>query len=98
MSAKSVVIYTKEKGCVQCTATERAMSKTDISYTKLDGSTDENREFCQSLGYMQAPVVIVYQDGKIKDQWSGFNPGKIDELKNDPLVERIPAEAHDLAA
>lgn len=98
MSAKSIVIYSKAKGCVQCDATDRAISKTDILVTKLDGSTDENREFCQALGYMQAPVVLVYQGGKIVDSWSGNNPFKIAEIKNDPLVERVPADAHDLAA
>lgn len=98
MSAKSIIIYSKAKGCVQCDATNRTIAKTDIMVAKLDGSTDENREFCNALGYMQAPVVVVYQDGAIIDSWSGFQPVKLGELKDDPLVERIPAEAHGLAA
>lgn len=88
ISPKSVVVFGKEKGCVQCNAMDRAIAKTDILVTKKDGTTEENKAFCLTLGYMQAPVVVVYQDGIIIDHWSGFNPGKVDELKTDPLVER----------
>ncbi|ACL42357.1 hypothetical protein Achl_4406 (plasmid) [Pseudarthrobacter chlorophenolicus A6] len=88
IAPKSVVVFGKEKGCVQCNAMDRAIAKTDIKVTKVDGTTDENREYCMSLGHTQAPTVVVYQDGVVIDSWSGFNPGKIDELKNDPLVER----------
>jgi hypothetical protein len=96
---KSVVIYSKAKGCVQCDAMDRAVGKTDLHVTKLDGTTDENRDFCMALGYTQAPVVLIYQDGVIIDKWSGFNPVKTAELKNDPLVERKPiAESLGLAA
>ncbi|GAA4033772.1 redoxin NrdH [Arthrobacter methylotrophus] len=87
-SPKSVVIHSKAKGCVQCNAMDRALAKTDVLVTKVDGTTDENREFCKGLGHTQAPVVVVYQDGVIIDHWSGFNPGKTAELAADPLVER----------
>ncbi|MET4144014.1 hypothetical protein [Arthrobacter sp. UYCo732] len=86
---KSVVVFGKEKGCVQCTAMDRAVAKTDLLITKKNGTTAENKEYCMTLGHMQAPVVVVYQDGVVIDHWSGFNPGKVDELKNDPLVERM---------
>jgi glutaredoxin-like protein NrdH len=96
-SPKSVVVFGKEKGCVQCNAMDRAVAKTDLLITKLNGSTEENKEFCMTLGHMQAPVVVVYQDGVVIDHWSGFNPGKVDELKNDPLVERkAPVEVREL--
>ncbi|QOT19215.1 thioredoxin family protein [Paenarthrobacter sp. YJN-5] len=88
-SPKSVTVFGKAKGCVQCNAMDRAVAKTNLLITKVDGTTAENKAFCLSLGYMQAPVTVVYQDGKIIDHWSGFNPGKIDELNNDPLVERV---------
>lgn len=98
-SPKSVVIYSKEKGCVQCTAMDRALAKTDLFVTKKDGTTDENKAFCLTLGYMQAPVVVVYQDGIIIDHWSGFNPVKTGELKADLLVERkAPVEVRELIA
>lgn len=98
-SPKSVVVFGKATGCVQCNAMDRAVAKTDLHITKLDGTTDENKAYCQDLGYMQAPVVVVYQDGAVIDHWSGFNPGKVDGLKNDPLVERkTPVEARELIA
>ena len=89
IAPKSVVVFGKEKGCVQCNAMDRAIAKTNIKITKKNGTTDENREFCLSLGHSQAPTVVVYQDGVVVDSWSGFNPGKIEELANDPLVERV---------
>lgn len=99
IAPKSVVVFGKEKGCVQCNAMDRAVAKTDIKITKLNGTTEENKAFCMTLGHMQAPVVVVYQNGVVIDHWSGFNPGKIDELANDPLVERTaPAEVRELIA
>lgn len=99
IAPKSVVIHSKAKGCVQCNAMDRAVGKTDLLVTKLDGTTDENREFCMTLGYTQAPVVLVYQDGVIIDHWSGFNPIKTAELAADPLVERkAPEEGLELLA
>lgn len=98
-SLKTVTVFGKAKGCVQCNAMDRAIAKTDILVTKVDGTTEENKAFCASLGHMQAPVVVVYQDGIVIDHWSGFNPGKVDELKNDPLVERkAPVEVRELIA
>jgi glutaredoxin-like protein NrdH len=96
---KSVTVFGKAKGCVQCNAQDRAVAKTNLAITKKDGTTEENKAFCMSLGHMQAPVTVVYQDGVVIDHWSGFNPGKIDELNNDPLVERTaPAEVLELIA
>jgi glutaredoxin len=98
-SPKSVTVFGKEKGCVQCNAMDRALAKTDVLVTKENGSTEENKAFCVSLGHMQAPVVVVYQDGVVIDHWSGFNPGKTAELAADPLVERkAPAEVRELIA
>ncbi len=98
MSAKTIVIYSKTKGCVQCDATNRTLAKTDLSFIKLDATTPENRQAGLDLGHMQAPVIVVYQDGEIVHHFSGFNPGELERLKNDPLVERVPSEAHGLAA
>jgi glutaredoxin len=98
-SPKSVTVYSKEKGCVQCNAMDRALAKTDLLFTKVNGSTEENKAFCVSLGHMQAPVVVVYQDGVVIDHWSGFNPIKTGELVGDPLVERkAPVEVRELIA
>ncbi|KRF05598.1 hypothetical protein ASH00_09020 [Arthrobacter sp. Soil782] len=96
-SPKTVVMYSKSQ-CVQCDAMKRAIAKTDVLVNELDATTAENRQLCIDLGYMQAPVTVVYQNGEITDSWSGFNPNKVNELKNDPLVVRVPTGGHELAA
>jgi glutaredoxin-like protein NrdH len=70
-----VTVYTKP-GCVQCNATYRALDKKGIAYNSVDISEDaEALERLKDLGYQQAPVV----DSPVGD-WTGFNPGKIEEL------------------
>lgn len=92
MSHKTVTVLSK-KPCVQCTATYRTLDKTDIAYSVEDASTDANRELALSLGYMQAPIVLVHDvDGTLSDHWTGFRPDKIDELKADPSIERHPSQ------
>lgn len=73
----TVTVYTKP-GCVQCTATFKALEKNHISYSKVDVSADDQaREFIQSLGYSQLPVVIT-----TSDHWGGFKPDRIKGLVN----------------
>ena len=75
----TVTVYTKP-GCVQCTATFKALEKNHISYSKVDVSADDQaREFIQSLGYSQLPVVIAGGD-----QWGGFKPDRIKGLVTSP--------------
>lgn len=70
-----VTVYTKP-ACVQCNATYRALDKKGIPYNTLDISQDADAlERLKALGFQQAPVV----EAPI-GSWSGFNPGKIDEL------------------
>ena len=78
MSEKTAItVYTKP-ACVQCTATYRALDKAGITYTTVDITTDEEaREYVLSLGYLQAPVVVI--DGT--DHWSGFRPDRIKTLQ-----------------
>ena len=72
-----VTVYSKPR-CVQCNATYRALENAGVEYTTVDISQDdEARAKVMDLGYMQAPVVITDTD-----HWSGFNPGKILELKS----------------
>lgn len=72
----TVTVYSKP-GCVQCTATTRALDAKAIPYSVIDLSVDdEAMTFIASLGYRQAPVVVA------EDQhWSGFRPDKIDRLE-----------------
>jgi len=62
--------------CVPCTATQRALDKSGLEYTKRDITEDpEAYELAMSLGYMQAPVVIAGDD-----HWSGFRPDRLSAL------------------
>ncbi len=69
------MIYSKP-GCVQCTATARAMDARDISFEMVDVTVDANAfAAVEALGYRQLPVVVA------DDQhWSGFRPDRIAAL------------------
>lgn len=70
-----VTVYTKP-ACVQCNATYRALDKKGIAYSSVDITEDADAlERLKALGYQQAPVV-----DSPTGSWSGFNPGKIEEL------------------
>lgn len=70
-----VTVYTKP-ACVQCNATYRALDKKGIAYNSVDITEDADAlERLKALGYQQAPVV-----DSPTGSWSGFNPGKIEEL------------------
>ncbi|GAA4684076.1 glutaredoxin-like protein NrdH [Gordonia humi] len=78
MSAQTptITVYTKP-ACVQCNATYKALDKAEIDYTVIDITADENaRDYVMSLGYLQAPVVVVDED----THWSGFRPERIRQL------------------
>ena len=71
----SVTVYSKPV-CVQCDATYRAMDKKGIAYTVVDITQDDQAlQMVQSLGYLQAPVVIAGDE-----HWSGFRPDQINAL------------------
>lgn len=78
-----VTVYSKP-ACVQCNATYKAMDKKGISHKIVDMSEDMDAlEKARSLGYMQAPVVVVEKDGVVQDHWSGFDPEKIEQVRVD---------------
>jgi glutaredoxin-like protein NrdH len=68
----NITVYTKP-ACVQCNATYRALDNCHAEYDVVDLSVDdEARDYVMSLGYLQAPVVVVGTD-----HWSGFRPDRI---------------------
>nr|WP_041945402.1 glutaredoxin-like protein NrdH [Tsukamurella paurometabola] len=70
-------VYTKP-ACQQCTATFRALDKAGVTYRTVDVSEDTDaRDYVMSLGYLQAPVVVV--ETATTDHWSGFRPDKLRE-------------------
>jgi glutaredoxin-like protein NrdH len=71
----SITVYSRP-ACVQCTATYRALDRAGLAYTPVDVSTDaEALAYVQSLGYLQAPVVVAGDR-----HWSGFRPDEIAAL------------------
>ena len=67
-----VVLYSKPN-CPQCTMTSRVLDSKGVAYTVLDVTEDPKAlETVKSLGYLQAPVVVVGDR-----HWSGFNPTEL---------------------
>jgi glutaredoxin-like protein NrdH len=82
----STTVYTKP-GCVQCTATYRALDNQGIEYDVIDLTTNhEALETIKQLGYLQAPVIITDND-----HWSGFRPDKIAALA-ERLMDLVHAD------
>lgn len=75
-----VILYSKNN-CPKCKLTETALKKHNIMYTvtKVDENHDAYLFVTQTLGYSQAPVVYVDDDGVI-DHWSDFRPDRVAEL------------------
>ena len=71
-----VTVYTK-KPCSQCTMTMRLMDREEIDYEAVD-LTDELVAKFKDEGLMQAPIVVIGNDGR---RWAGFRPDLIMELK-----------------
>lgn len=75
-----VTVFSRE-GCVQCTATYRALDERGIDYRVVD--VDELRESAadelRALGFVQLPVVQL--DGQAP--WSGFRPDRIADIHLD---------------
>lgn len=81
--ATAPVIVLSKPACVQCTATYRELDKHKIPYEVINMAEDfDALEYAKSLGHLSAPVVLA--EG---DNWSGFQPDKIAEVK-----ERLEAE------
>lgn len=70
-----IIVYSKP-GCVQCTATTRALEARKLSYDVVDITQDPAAmDRVTRLGYRQAPVVIAGEK-----HWAGFRPDLIANL------------------
>ena len=74
MSKPHVVVYEKDN-CQACRMTKRWLDQHGVEYTTDDITEPGNLEAAKSLGFMEAPVVMVDGDG-----WSGFRPDKLNTL------------------
>lgn len=74
----SITVYSKPR-CPQCTATYRKLNGLGVIHESVDVSEDaEALSFIRSLGYSQAPVVVVKgAEGAVVAHWSGFRPDMI---------------------
>lgn len=77
-------VYSKPR-CPQCTATYRKLKALGLPFNSIDVTEDADAAaFVRTLGYSQAPVVVVREDGDIKKHWSGFRPDLLKkETQND---------------
>ncbi|MBF1368317.1 MAG: NrdH-redoxin [Porphyromonadaceae bacterium] len=77
-------VYSKPH-CQQCTATYRKLKALGLPFNSIDVTEDADAlAFIRTLGYQQAPVVVVREGGDIKKHWSGFRPDLLKkETQND---------------
>lgn len=69
--------------CRACWSTERRFDAYGVPVKKVRVDQDpEAMARVQELGYTSAPVVVVEEDGKVVDHWSGFSETKIAALKD----------------
>ena len=72
-----ITVYSKPR-CVQCDMTKKQLEKLGIEHRVIDVTADpEAYSYVKSLGYSQAPVVVV---GDGDDHWGGFRFEKIKAL------------------
>ena len=70
-----VTVYTKP-ACGQCIATRKALDAAGVDYETVDLTTDPDAlDYVQSLGYLQAPVVVTDHE-----HWAGFHPDRCKAL------------------
>jgi glutaredoxin-like protein NrdH len=68
--------------CIKCRAVEISMRRKGIEAEKVLVNQDaEALEFIKSLGYTEAPVIVVREGGEIIDHWCGFSEEKMAALK-----------------
>lgn len=77
--AREVIVYSKDN-CQQCTATKRWLNSKDIEHEVEDATSEDNITFVKSLGYTQAPVTLVKEDGEIVNHWYGFDVNELNKL------------------
>lgn len=73
--------------CRACWSSERRFDAYGVEVTKVRVDLDPVAlERIKELGYSSAPVVVVEQDGRVVDHWSGFSETKIAALKDQQVA------------
>ena len=69
--------------CVKCRAVEISMRRKGIEVVKVLLDKDSKAmAYIKSLGYSEAPVIVVTEGDEVLDHWSGFSEEKICSLSN----------------
>lgn len=79
----SITVYIKSN-CIQCTQTKKLLDKLELPYNTISVEEDTNAYdyVVNHLEYKAAPVIVISEDELTIDHWSGFNPEKLNGLKN----------------
>lgn len=72
-----ITVYTKTP-CSQCVMTKNLMTREGIDFEEA-ALTDDLVEKFKAEGFMQAPIVVLGNDGR---KWAGFRPDLIQELSH----------------
>lgn len=76
--AKPQITVFGKPHCGQCDMTTKLLDRAKVVYNHFDITADPVQlERIKSLGYLQAPVVLVEAPGHKDEHWSGFRPDKI---------------------
>lgn len=67
--------------CVKCRAVEISLRRKGIKAVKIEVDKDPDAmAYIKSLGYAEAPVIVVTDGDEVVDHWSGFSDDKISAL------------------
>ena len=76
MNPIQITLYAKTSGCQQCKATARHLDRQGTPYlTRYVDQDPTAADEVKLLGYQAVPVVVA---GDM--HWSGYRPGKLDQL------------------
>lgn len=61
--------------------TKRWLDQHDMTYETSDITDEQTLEYFKSLGFMEAPVVVVTRSNEDdEERWSGFQPERLKQL------------------
>lgn len=74
--------------CKRCDLTKDKLDRERLPYIALDAAERPDLTAqAKDLGHREAPVVLVHDDtGNLTDHWSGFRPGRIEELHDEATL------------
>ena len=75
-----ITVYS-QPSCGPCVVTEAYLRKAGLPFDKVMITQDEHAaDLVKSLGHERTPVVVVEEDGKVINHWSGFSETRLKAL------------------